>query len=110
MKNVTNLEQETYGAYSYLTYKLGYKFNLTLFNEWSQFRFNKNAEARQTGCALSFHPSALQRVRLQVNQINQQHWKNAVSKAIGIPAGDGEYLQISLQWNIWMGTHIHDFD
>ena len=77
---------------------------------WSQFRFDRDAAAWQIGSALSYKPSERQRIRAQIDYIDKQEWKNAVSRAIGLPSVDRDFWQFVLQWTVVMGSHTHTYE
>ncbi|KON26579.1 hypothetical protein AC481_06925 [miscellaneous Crenarchaeota group archaeon SMTZ-80] len=110
LKAGTNVEtQNTWGIYSYIDYKLGRRFSLSALSGWSQFRFDRDAEAFQFGSALSYKPSERQRIRAQIDYIDKQDWKNSVSRAIGLPTKDSDFWQFVLQWTVVMGSHTHTY-
>jgi len=102
--------QNTWGMYSYIDYKLDNRFSLSFMGGWSQFRFNRDAEAWQLGSAISYKPSERQRIRAQIDYIDKQEWKNTVSRAIGLPSEDKEFWQFVLQWTVVMGSHTHTYE
>lgn len=111
LKAGTNVEsQNTWGFYSYIDYKLNRRFSLSLLGGWSEFRFAKDATAYQLGSALSFKPSERQRIRAQIEYIDMQEWKNAVSRAIGLTTEDKKFWQFVLQWTVVMGSHTHTYE
>ena len=111
LKAGTNVEsQNTCGFYSYIDYKLNRRFSLSLLGGWSEFRFAKDAMAYQLGSALSFKPSERQRIRAQIEYIDMQEWKNAVSRAIGLTTEDKKFWQFVLQWTVVMGSHTHTYE
>ncbi len=111
LKTGSNLiNQDTCGFYSYIDYRLSNRFSQSVMGGWSQFRFDRDAEAWQLGTAFSYKPSERQRVRIQVDYIDNQKWKNSVSQSIGLPPGDGDFWQYALQWTVVMGSHTHTYE
>jgi len=105
-----SVNQDTWGLYSYIDYKLDNRFSLSVLGGWSQFRFDRDAEAWQLGSALSYKPSERQRIRAQIDYIGNQEWKKSVSEAVGLPVGDGNFWQFALQWTVVMGSHTHTYE
>jgi len=102
--------QNTMGMYSYIDYKLNRRFSLSVLGSWSQFRFNKDATAKQMGTALSYKPSERQRIRAQMDYIDKQQWKNSISEAPGLLTTDSDFWQFVLQWTVVMGSHTHTYE
>jgi len=107
---INPVNQDTWGFYSYTDYKLDNRFSLSVVGGWSQFRFDRDAEAWQLGSALSYKPSERQRIRAQIDYIDNYEWKKSISNAIGLPAGDGNFWQFALQWTVVMGSHTHTYE
>ena len=111
LETVTNLEdQNTWGIYSYIHYKLDNRFSISLLGGSSQFRFDGDAGAWQVGSALSYQPSERHRIRLQISYIDEQEWKDSVSNTIGLPPGDGAFWEFIVQWTAVMGSHMHTYE
>jgi hypothetical protein len=111
LKDVTGWDnQKSWGLYSYLESKLSRTLSAGVIGEWSRFRFDDRAKAWHGGGWISYRPSERQRLRLCLDYFDKQEWFNSVSKATGIPAGDGDFWQFAIQWTIVIGSHIHTYD
>jgi hypothetical protein len=111
LKDVTGLdEQKSWGLYSYLEYKLSRTLSPGIIGEWGSFRFDDRAKAWHGGGWISYYPSERQRIRFCVDYYDEQEWLNSTSRAMGIPAGDGDFWQFAIQWTIVIGSHMHTYD
>ena len=111
LKDVTGWnDQKSWGIYSYLESKLSRALSAGVTGEWSRFRFDDRAEGWHGGGWISYRPSERQRIRLCVDYFDKQEWLNSVSRASGLPAGDGDFWQFAIQWTIVIGSHTHTYD
>lgn len=103
-------EQKSWGVYSYVTRRLGRKFDAGLLAEYSTFRFDDEAGAWRAGAWLTYLLSERQKFRFQVDRFGSQDWLDAMAAHTGYPAGDGDYWLFSLQWSAIIGSHEHTYE
>ncbi len=103
-------QQNSWGIYSYVSRRLGRRFDVGVLGEYSTFRFDDAAAACRVGAWVTYLLSERQRFRLQADRFESQDWSDAMAVQTGYPAGDGDYWLLSLQWSVIIGSHEHTYE